>query len=97
MFVKKECNHIFQKTYRDSNLQSDVMQTKELFSNDTAKPSLNRMISMQNINAKKISALPNDKFTFKDTKCNENKTTVKQFLELRSISKCSICLTIQIC
>ena len=72
------------------------MQTKQLYVNDNMNTSSNYIVDAQNSNTKKISHLVNDEPEFNKVKRNANKTNDKQFLELKSISKCSFHLKILI-
>ncbi|XP_050589740.1 putative uncharacterized protein DDB_G0282133 isoform X3 [Bombus affinis] len=69
----------------DSNLESNIVQTEQLYINDNMKTSLNHIVSAQNSNTKKISYLTTDESVTNKVRCNEYKTNDKKFLELKSI------------
>ncbi|XP_034192937.2 uncharacterized protein LOC117610086 isoform X1 [Osmia lignaria lignaria] len=70
----------------DTNLQSDIMQTKQLYVNDNMKSSSNPTGCMQNVNIKKmVSSLNNDDPMLNKIKCRTSNIHDKQFLELKSI------------
>ncbi|XP_048261723.1 uncharacterized protein LOC100649728 isoform X2 [Bombus terrestris] len=69
----------------DSNLESNIVQTEQLYINDNMKTSLNHIVSAQNSNTKKISYLTTDESVTNKVRCNGYKTNDKKFLELKSI------------
>lgn len=79
--------------YRDSNLQSDIAQTKQLCLNGNMNASPDP--DAQNVNGKKVAAnLTDTEPMFDKSRYNRNKDNDKKFLELKSISKCPRYLTI---
>ncbi|KOC64821.1 hypothetical protein WH47_00324 [Habropoda laboriosa] len=70
----------------DSNLQSDIMKTEQLYMNDNIKSCLNPIAGVQNANTKKIIPnLMNNEPVFNKVNCNGDRMNDKQFLELKSI------------
>ncbi|CAK9822521.1 hypothetical protein ANTRET_LOCUS1044 [Anthophora retusa] len=69
----------------DSNLQSDIMQTEQLYMNDNVKSRLNPISGVQHTNATKITPknFISNAPVFNKVNCNGDND--KQFLELKSI------------
>lgn len=85
IYIFKKNNLFFYNfLYRDSNLESNIMQTKQLYINDNIK--VNHKDGIQNSNTKKISHLNSNEPIVNKLRYNGNKND-KQFLELKSISK----------
>nr|XP_012150172.1 PREDICTED: uncharacterized protein LOC100878980 isoform X2 [Megachile rotundata] len=70
----------------DTNLQSDIMQTKQLYVNDNMKSLSNPVGAVQNVNMKQmVSNLNNDEHMVNKVKYKQTQVNDKQFLELKSI------------